>query len=68
MCLTATKSLFLFKESAMFRGLEGEDPIMAEPNALRRRYLEVFEAYVARLKRGCRELGMDYHTLPTDLP
>jgi uncharacterized protein (DUF58 family) len=59
---------FPFRDSAIFEGMEGEAPIMAEPNALRREYLNAFEAYLATLKRGCRELNIDYHQLPTDLP
>jgi uncharacterized protein (DUF58 family) len=59
---------FPFKESAIFEGMEGEESLTAEPNALRREYLQVFGAFIDRLKKGCRELGMDYTQLPTDLP
>jgi uncharacterized protein (DUF58 family) len=59
---------FPFKDSAIFEGMEGEEPLTAEPNALRREYLQVFGDYVSGLKRGCRELGMDYLQLPTDQP
>jgi uncharacterized protein (DUF58 family) len=57
---------FPFRDSSLFEGMEGEEPLMAEPNALRREYLQVFGEYVATLKRGCRELDMDYQQLPTD--
>src|SRR5579871_2650847 len=33
---------FPFKESARFEGMEGEEPLVAEPNALRRQYLQTF--------------------------
>ncbi len=59
---------FPFKETAIFEGLEGGLPLTAEPNALRREYLRVFEAYADSLRRGCREMGMDYAQMPTDLP
>ena len=59
---------FPFKDSAIFEGMEGEEPLMAEPNALRREYLTVFGDYINTLKRGCRELGMDYIQMPTDQP
>lgn len=59
---------FPFRDAAIFEGMEGEEPLTAEPNALRREYLQVFEDYVTALKRGCRELGMDYQQLPTDQP
>jgi uncharacterized protein (DUF58 family) len=59
---------FPFKESAIFEGMEGEEPLTAEPNALRKEYLKAFAEFVDRLKKGCRELGMDYQQLPTDQP
>ena len=59
---------FPFKETMKFEGLEGEEAIITEPNGLRKQYLEVFGGYVEKLKKGCRELNMDYQQLPTDLP
>lgn len=59
---------FPFRDSAVFEGMEGEEPLMAEPNALRREYLNAFNEFTATLKRGCRELDMDYIQLPTDQP
>ncbi len=58
---------FPFKETARFEGMEGEDALLAEPNALRKAYLDAFQSYANRLRKGCRELGMDYVLLPTDL-
>ena len=59
---------FPFKDSSVFEGMEGEEAIPAEPNALRREYLKIFGEYIEALKKGCRELNMDYQQLPTDLP
>lgn len=59
---------FPFKDACVFEGMEGEPPLMAEPNALRKEYLQVFGEYVEKLKKGCRELNMDYQQLITDLP
>lgn len=59
---------FPFKETTVFEGMEGEEPLTAEPNALRKEYLRVFSEYIDRLRKGCRELGMDYLQLPTDQP
>jgi uncharacterized protein (DUF58 family) len=59
---------FPFRDSAIFEGMEGEDPITAEPHALRKQYLAAFEDFVQRLKRGCRDLDMDYQQMPTDQP
>ena len=59
---------FPFRDASIFEGMENEEPIMAEPNALRREYLQAFEEFVDKLKRGCRELDIDYQQLPTDIP
>lgn len=59
---------FPFKDASVFQGMEGEEPLMAEPNALRQGYLQVFGEYVEKLKKGCRELNMDYQQLVTDQP
>lgn len=59
---------FPFQDTTIFEGLEGEEPLTTEPNALRNEYLRVFEEYVEQLKRGCREMSMDYQPLPTDAP
>jgi len=59
---------FPFRDSAIFEGMEGEEPLAAEPNALRREYLNAFQEYIDLLKKGCRELNMDYQQFPTDQP
>lgn len=59
---------FPFREFAQFEGMEGELPITAEPNALRREYLATFGEYIENLRKGCRELGMDYVQLSTATP
>ncbi len=59
---------FPFQDTTIFEGLEGEAPLTTEPNALRDEYLRVFEEYTDRLRRGCRELSMDYQQISTDAP
>ncbi|MCX6381904.1 MAG: DUF58 domain-containing protein [Armatimonadetes bacterium] len=59
---------FPFDDTTIFEGMEGEQPLTADPNALRAEYLHVFQEYSDKLKRGCRELSMDYQLLPTDEP
>ncbi len=59
---------FPFDDSTIFEGMEGEAPLAADPNALRAEYLRVFQEYSDKLKRGCRELSMDYQLLSTDQP
>lgn len=57
---------FPFQETTLFRGLEGFPDALVEPRALRRAYLRHFEAYLRRLKRGCRMHRIDYVLMPTD--
>lgn len=59
---------FPFRETSRFEGMEGEEPLLIEPNALRQEYLRTFHAYLETLRRGCRELDMDYVQLVTDQP
>jgi uncharacterized protein (DUF58 family) len=59
---------FPFKETVVFEGMEEEGLLPAEPNALRREYLRLFDAFVTTLRRGCREMMMDYAQMPTDQP
>lgn len=59
---------FPFRDLAMFRDLEGELQLLADPPAIRRSYLKAFGDYVTALQRGCREMGIDYVQMPTDEP
>lgn len=56
---------FPFKQTTMFEGLEQYPEILTEPRALRQRYLEEVERFTSRLKKGCRDMGVDYHLLNT---
>jgi len=57
---------FPFERLTMFRDLEGVvPPLLLEPNALKRRYLERLEAFRTKLKRGCREASIDYFEINT---
>jgi uncharacterized protein (DUF58 family) len=57
---------FPFKQTTLFRGLEGLPDVLVEPQALRKAYLHEFDAYVRRLKRGCRMHRIDYVPMRTD--
>lgn len=59
---------FPFKDVVVFEGMEREGQLPAEPNALRREYLRVFEEYRTELRRGCREMRLDYVDMITDQP
>jgi len=57
---------FPFQRTTMFKGLEQMPEVLAEPRALRKAYLEEFNAYLKELKRGCRKHQIDYVLLRTD--
>jgi len=57
---------FPFRETTLFRGLEGLPGILTEPHALRRAYLAELGAFLDELKTGCRMIDIDYVPLRTD--
>ncbi|MGZ3334569.1 MAG: DUF58 domain-containing protein, partial [Isosphaeraceae bacterium] len=57
---------FPFRETTLFRGLEGLPAILTEPHALRRAYLAELGAFLDELKKGCRMIDIDYVPLRTD--
>lgn len=59
---------FPFDRMLRFDGLEGFDPVVADPKALRKAYLEVFEEHQNRIRKGCLANGVDFRVLQTDTP
>ncbi|MGD0900433.1 MAG: DUF58 domain-containing protein, partial [Thermoguttaceae bacterium] len=57
---------FPFRQTMLFRGLEGLGEVLAEPRGLRKAYLDEFQKYLRRLKQGCRQHRIDYVPLRTD--
>ncbi len=57
---------FPFRETTLFKGLEGVPDILAEPHALRRAYRAELGAFLDELKKGCRMIDIDYVPLRTD--
>jgi len=66
--LDAAELTFPFQEATLFRGLEQFPDLLTDPRALRKGYMEQFELFVEGLKRGCRDLNIDYLQLRTDTP
>ena len=56
---------FPFTQTTMFEGLEQFGEILTEPRSLRTRYLEEVERFTGKIRRGCRDMGVDYHLLDT---
>jgi uncharacterized protein (DUF58 family) len=57
---------FPFQEATLFRGLEQYPEMLTDPRALRRTYLAEVQGFIEELRRGCRELNLDYVHLRTD--
>jgi uncharacterized protein (DUF58 family) len=56
---------FPFKATTMFDGMEQWGEILTEPRALRNQYLAEVDKFVTHMKRGCRDMGVDYFMLDT---
>jgi uncharacterized protein (DUF58 family) len=59
---------FPFRETTLFKGLEGWPEVLTEPHALRRAYQAEIGAYLGAMKKGCRMIDIDYVPLRTDRP
>jgi uncharacterized protein (DUF58 family) len=59
---------FPFQQVTMFKGLEQFPDVLAEPRALRKAYLQEFNAFLHEVKQGCRALRIDYVEMRTDQP
>jgi uncharacterized protein (DUF58 family) len=57
---------FPFRETTLFKGLEGLPEVLTEPHALRRAYQAEIGAYLDEMKKGCRMIDIDYVPLRTD--
>jgi uncharacterized protein (DUF58 family) len=59
---------FPFDDNTLFRGLESEVQLHAEPRALRRSYLEAVERFIAEVRKTCASAGIDYVLMNTKTP
>jgi uncharacterized protein (DUF58 family) len=59
---------FPFRDTTLFKGLEGLPEVLADPHALRRAYQAEIGAYLDEMKKGCRMINIDYVPLRTDQP
>ncbi len=57
---------FPFRQTTLFKGMEGLPEILTEPYALRRAYQAEISAYLAEIKKGCQMINIDYVPLRTD--
>jgi len=59
---------FPFQDNTMFRGLEQDVQLLAEPRALRRSYLEAMNRHLEGCKKTCAAAGVDYVLMDTTKP
>jgi len=59
---------FPFQDNTMFRGLESDVKLSAEPRALRRAYIEAVERFLDETKKICAGSGVDYVLMNTSEP
>jgi len=57
---------FPFRDTTLFKGLEGLPDVLTEPQALRRAYQQEVGEFLDGLKKGCRMIDIDYVPLRTD--
>ena len=57
---------FPFRQTTLFKGMEGMPEILTEPHALRRAYQAEISTYLAEIKKGCQMINIDYVPLRTD--
>jgi uncharacterized protein (DUF58 family) len=59
---------FPFRETTLFKGLEGLPEVLTEPYALRKAYQAEVGAFLDEMKKGCRMIDIDYVPIRTDQP
>ena len=57
---------FPFRQTTLFKGMEGLPEVLTEPYALRRAYQAEIGAFLAEIKKGCQMINIDYIPLRTD--
>jgi uncharacterized protein (DUF58 family) len=57
---------FPFRDTTLFKGLEGMADILTDPHALKRAYQDELKSFLGELEKGCRMVDIDYVPLRTD--
>ncbi len=64
--LDAAEIDFPFRQTTLFRGLEGLPEVLTDPAGVREQYLAALKAHTDAIEAGCRRLEIDYVCLRTD--
>jgi len=57
---------FPFRDTTLFKGLEGMPAILTDPHALKRAYQDELKSFLKELEKACRMADIDYVPLRTD--
>jgi uncharacterized protein (DUF58 family) len=57
---------FPFRDTTLFKGMEGLPDVVADPHGLRKAYQEELRTFLDALKKGCQSIDIDYVPLRTD--
>lgn len=57
---------FPYRQTTLFKGLEGLPELLTDPANIRADYLKAFNEHVAQIEAGCRKLEIDFVRLRTD--
>ena len=55
-----------FKDSVIFKDIEGDEEIFAEPWAFRKAYADAMKVFMDDVQTRCRYCGIDYTQMTTD--
>ncbi len=64
--LDASEMTFPFQELTLFDGLEEYPKLRVDPKPLRKEYLNIFNEWLGRFRRGCSRNQIDYVLMNTD--
>jgi uncharacterized protein (DUF58 family) len=57
---------FPFRDTTLFKGLEGMADVLTDPHALKRAYQAELKSFLQELEKGCRMVDIDYVPLRTN--
>jgi hypothetical protein len=57
---------FPFRNTTLFKGLEGMPAVLTDPHALKRAYQAELGSFLSELEKECRMADIDYVPLRTD--
>ena len=66
--LDPNERAFDFKGPVLLRDLETGKEITIDARVVRNEYQQSFDRFFSQFERGCREAGIDYHRVTTDMP